>query len=263
MGEHRWRGSSRPTGTGPTAPVSTARPTRARRAIVAAALTVAAGLGGAGAALAAPSDPPAAAAPTASPSVPPDGRALRADLPLVGTAPHSATHAPASTRAADPAPPTTTRSTTAPPTTTPTTTTPTGLTPTTTTRTTAAPAPARPQGVAGTPCTATARACVDLASRTAWLLDGDQVVRGPVAVQHGGHEYPTPVGTFTVQWKAEQYTSREFGSPMPYSVFFAPGGVAFHEGRQDTPSAGCVKLVHDDAVAWFSYLQVGDEVQIH
>jgi lipoprotein-anchoring transpeptidase ErfK/SrfK len=65
-----------------------------------------------------------------------------------------------------------------------------------------------------------------------------------------------------VQWKAEQYTSREYLTQMPYSVFFADGGIAFHEGRQDTPSAGCVKLLHDDAVAWFGHLAVGDEVQI-
>jgi lipoprotein-anchoring transpeptidase ErfK/SrfK len=49
---------------------------------------------------------------------------------------------------------------------------------------------------------------------------------------------------------------------MPYSVFFADGGVAFHQGRQDTPSAGCVKLTEDDAKAFFAYLQVGDEVQV-
>jgi hypothetical protein len=50
---------------------------------------------------------------------------------------------------------------------------------------------------------------------------------------------------------------------MPYSVFFADGGVACHEGRQDTYSGGCVKLGRGDAVAWFNYLQAGDEVQVH
>jgi lipoprotein-anchoring transpeptidase ErfK/SrfK len=49
---------------------------------------------------------------------------------------------------------------------------------------------------------------------------------------------------------------------MPYSVFFAAGGIAFHEGRQDTNSAGCVKLVREDAREFFEYLQVGDQVQI-
>ncbi len=45
-------------------------------------------------------------------------------------------------------------------------------------------------------------------------------------------------------------------------VFFAAGGIAFHEGRQDTNSAGCVKLVREDAQEFFEYLQVGDQVQI-
>ena len=117
--------------------------------------------------------------------------------------------------------------------------------------------------VAGTPCTATAKACVDIADARAWLLGNGAVTRGPVHIATGDEDDPTPVGTFHVQWKAEQYTSRQYLVQMPYSVFFADGGVAFHEGRQDTASGGCVKLGHDDAVAWFAYLQVGDEVQVH
>ncbi len=120
-----------------------------------------------------------------------------------------------------------------------------------------------PERVSGTPCTRTARACVDLHGRVAWLIDNGRAVRGPVRIQTGDRDTPTPLGTFAVQWKAEQYTSREYLTQMPYAVFFADGGIAFHEGRQDTPSAGCVKLVHEDAVAWFNFLQVGNEVQIH
>lgn len=120
--------------------------------------------------------------------------------------------------------------------------------------------PDRP--VEGTPCTARARACVDLDGRDAWLFESGRVVRGPVKVMTGDAQRPTPRGTFTVEWKAQQYTSREFLVQMPYAVFFAPGGIAFHEGRQDTNSAGCVKLGHADAVAWFEHLQVGDEVQV-
>jgi lipoprotein-anchoring transpeptidase ErfK/SrfK len=131
------------------------------------------------------------------------------------------------------------------------------------------PAPGAPSGgggpspVAGTPCTATARACVALDERQAWLIDSGNVVRGPVEIQHGDAADPTPRGTFDVQWKAEQYTSREYLTQMPYSVFFADGGIAFHQGTQDTPSAGCVKLRREDAEAFFAFLQVGDEVQIH
>ncbi len=122
--------------------------------------------------------------------------------------------------------------------------------------------PAPPALVPGTPCTTTARACVDLGSRTAWLVEDGRIRRGPVSVQIGDEIDPTPFGTFTVEWKAEQWTSREFLTQMPYSVFFAEGGIAFHEGPQDTNSAGCVKLVRADAMAFFEYLQVGDEVQI-
>jgi len=125
------------------------------------------------------------------------------------------------------------------------------------------PAPPGPALVAGTPCTVTARACVALDERLAWLIDGGNVVRGPVTIQHGDAEDPTPLGTFKVQWKAEQYTSREYLTQMPYSVFFADGGIAFHQGTQDTPSAGCVKLEREDASAFFYFLQKGDEVQIH
>jgi lipoprotein-anchoring transpeptidase ErfK/SrfK len=125
------------------------------------------------------------------------------------------------------------------------------------------PAPPGPAVVAGTPCTVTARACVALTERLAWLIEGGVVRRGPVHIQHGDAADPTPRGTFRVQWKAEQYTSREYLTQMPYSVFFADGGIAFHEGTQDNPSAGCVKLEHADAEAFFYFLQKGDEVQIH
>ncbi|HTF54320.1 MAG TPA: L,D-transpeptidase, partial [Pseudonocardia sp.] len=52
-------------------------------------------------------------------------------------------------------------------------------------------------------------------------------------------------------------------SPMPYSVFFADGGIAFHGGDPDRSSAGCIHLdPTKDAQAWFDYLQIGDQVQV-
>ncbi len=125
-----------------------------------------------------------------------------------------------------------------------------------------APAAATGAPVPGTPCTASARACVDVSRRLTWLIDGGYVVHGPVAMRPGDAERPTPKGVFAVQWKAEQWTSRETFTQMPYSVFFAPGGVAFHQGRMDTPSAGCVKLAEPEARRYFEALQVGDEVQV-
>jgi lipoprotein-anchoring transpeptidase ErfK/SrfK len=116
--------------------------------------------------------------------------------------------------------------------------------------------------VPGTPCTTTARACADIGARKAWLIDDGRIVRGPVRIMVGDAVDPTPVGTFHVEWKDKEYTSREYLRQMPYSVFFADGGIAFHEGPLDTPSGGCIKLSHADAVAWFNFLEVGDEVQV-
>lgn len=112
------------------------------------------------------------------------------------------------------------------------------------------------------PCLPTVRACVELATDRAWLLDNGRVVRGPVPITSGDEETPTPRGSFTVQWKAAAYTSREFLVQMPWSVFFADGGIAFHQGDPDSYSAGCVKLAEEDARAFFDHLQVGDPVQV-
>jgi hypothetical protein len=111
-------------------------------------------------------------------------------------------------------------------------------------------------------CVPPSRACVDLEGERAWLLDGARVVRGPVRIAAGDERTPTPRGTFTVQWKAQAWTSREYGMPMPWSVFFAEGGIAFHEGPLDAASHGCVKLGPDDAEAFYGFLRVGDRVQV-
>ena len=111
-------------------------------------------------------------------------------------------------------------------------------------------------------CRPPTRACVDLDNAKAWLLDANGVTRGPVEIRAGDDQTPTPRGQFTVQWKAKTYTSREYLRQMPWSVFFADGGIAFHQGTFDAASGGCVKLSEDDARAFFDYLQVGDRVQV-
>ena len=195
-------------------------------------------------------------------SLPGAGTALAADLPAAASAP--AQVAPAVLPAVAPAPAGSSGSTKTKTTTKTTTkaTTSTAKAPSATS-TPRSKTATRATLVDGTPCTTTAKACVDIADGEAWLLDDGAVTRGPVHVMTGDEDDPTPIGTFHVQWKAIQYTSRQYLVQMPYSVFFADGGVAFHEGRQDTYSGGCVKLGHSDAVAWFNYLQVGDEVQVH
>ncbi|ANY08489.1 L,D-transpeptidase [Pseudonocardia sp. HH130630-07] len=125
------------------------------------------------------------------------------------------------------------------------------------------------QQVEGTPCSISAQACVDLETQRAWLIENGAVVHGPVPIASGGAGQETPIGhSFRVYRKDAEHTSGEFTtpegqpSPMPFSVFFADGGVAFHGGDRDRASAGCVKLDLDQAQRFFSGLEVGDKVQV-
>ena len=165
---------------------------------------------------------------------------------------------PSSTVSRTPAPPPTTTSvapttTTTPPPPPPTTTRP---TPTTT-------KPALTGLASGTPCRAVEAACVDKSTGQAWLISGGRVVYGPVPMMPGKPSEPTPVGFFHVQWKDKHHKSSEFNNaPMENSVFFADGGVAFHEGSLSRPSAGCVHLSYTASERFFDTLAVGDPVEV-
>jgi hypothetical protein len=123
--------------------------------------------------------------------------------------------------------------------------------------------------VAGTPCTSAAAACVDVRKKQAWLIKDGKVFRGPVAIATGGKGEDTPTGdVFRVYRKDKAHTSTEFPlkngqpAPMPDSVFFEDGGIAFHAGAPSRASAGCVHLGPADALAFFNFLQIGDHVQV-
>jgi lipoprotein-anchoring transpeptidase ErfK/SrfK len=49
---------------------------------------------------------------------------------------------------------------------------------------------------------------------------------------------------------------------MPWAVFFAPGGIAFHGGSLTTPSHGCVHLTDENAYYYNDHLPVGAEVVV-
>jgi hypothetical protein len=132
----------------------------------------------------------------------------------------------------------------------------------------AAPAPAPAAAPAhatksATPCAITAKACVSISQKKAWLTDGKgHVIDGPVPVTTGGPGYPTPTGTFSVMWKDKNHKSDEYDhAPMNNSVFFAPGD-AFHEGSLQKASAGCVHLSAADSEKFFDNLNPYDQVQI-
>ncbi|WP_181783018.1 L,D-transpeptidase [Pseudonocardia pini] len=123
--------------------------------------------------------------------------------------------------------------------------------------------------VPGTPCSFSARSCVDLESQQAWLIENGNVVRGPVKIASGGNGQETPVGhSLRVYRKEQNHLSQESRlpngdpAPMPWSVFFEDGGIAFHAGSPERSSAGCIHLEPADAEAWFQFLQIGDMVQV-
>jgi hypothetical protein len=113
----------------------------------------------------------------------------------------------------------------------------------------------------GTPCAVTARACVDLTTQKAWLFKDNAIERGPVDITSGGPGEETPTGNFTVAWKDRTHINAEL-TPMPYSVFFAAGGVAFHGGNLRRQSAGCVHLGTDDSIIFYDSLTIGAAVQV-
>lgn len=103
---------------------------------------------------------------------------------------------------------------------------------------------------------------MSLSTKQAWLMTNGVVDLGPVQITHGGQTNPTPTGTWPVAWKDQEHTSSIYGDPMPYSVFFAPGGIAFHEGRLDEDSHGCIRLGMANAQTFFTTLQIGQLVQV-
>lgn len=112
-------------------------------------------------------------------------------------------------------------------------------------------------------CPAAATACVDLNDHLTWLQSDGHITYGPVSMEPGppGTRQATPRGTFHVQWKAgASYISAEYHVPIPYAVFFAPGGVAFHGGSLTTPSHGCVHLDIGSARYYHDHLPIGAEV---
>ena len=114
-------------------------------------------------------------------------------------------------------------------------------------------------------CPAAATACVDLEHHLTWLQSDGHVTYGPVSMEPGppGTRQATPRGTFHVQWRAgANYISTEYHVPIPYAVFFAPGGVAFHGGSLDTPSHGCVHLDIGSARYYHDHLPTGAEVAV-
>jgi len=115
-------------------------------------------------------------------------------------------------------------------------------------------------------CPPEASVCVDTRLRLSWLQQNGKIIYGPVAVMPGSAgtdgSVATPQGIFHVEWKDAHHKSSEYNEDMPNAVFFAPGGIAFHQGPLNSSSHGCVHLTWPDSTHYFQYLQVGAEVAV-
>jgi lipoprotein-anchoring transpeptidase ErfK/SrfK len=112
-------------------------------------------------------------------------------------------------------------------------------------------------------CPPAATACADLADHLTWLQSGSRITYGPVRMEPGRPADPTPRGVFHVAWKAgPHYISTSFGVPIPYAVFFAPGGIAFHAGSLNLSSHGCIHLTRHNARYYHDHLPTGAEVAV-
>jgi len=125
--------------------------------------------------------------------------------------------------------------------------------------------------VAGTPCTITARACVDLDSQRAWLFsDGGDRAGEPVKVASGWQrQRPRRSGTRCVStartpstraWSRRSRTGNP--RPCPGRCSSPTEASLSTTGSPTRSSAGCIHLADPDARAWFNYMAIGDQVQV-
>ena len=103
------------------------------------------------------------------------------------------------------------------------------------------------------------------------LENGEEVYNFDIVT--GREEKETSAGSFKIFRKHEKYTSKTYGSEMPYTMFFTADGKAIHGTHMSTlrsylhsyvtesvGSEGCVGLTDDNAQALFEWAPVGTPV---
>ncbi|MFI5981417.1 peptidoglycan-binding protein [Streptomyces sp. NPDC051555] len=110
--------------------------------------------------------------------------------------------------------------------------------------------------------------CISKESRTlAWMIDGKVV--STMDVRFGSENTPTREGEFAVGWKAKDWVSTIYHTPMPYSMFFSEGQAVHYSSDFAArgyagASHGCVN-VRDKAKlsALYDQVKVGDKVVVY
>ncbi len=119
-------------------------------------------------------------------------------------------------------------------------------------------------------CTTGRALCVDKTTSTLrWVVDGK--VKQTLDARFGSvvNNTPTREGLFHVYWKDPDHVSGEYGSDMPFSMFF-DGGQAVHYSSDFAAvgyagaSHGCVNIRDYDGLAWlYEQVVVGDKVVVY
>ncbi|MGW1772899.1 L,D-transpeptidase family protein [Streptomyces sp. NPDC002104] len=110
--------------------------------------------------------------------------------------------------------------------------------------------------------------CISKESRTlAWMIDGKIVTT--LDVRFGSENTPTREGEFKVEWKAKDWVSTLYHTPMPYAMFFSRGQAVHYSADFAArgyagASHGCVN-VRDKAklATLFDAVKVGDKVVVY
>lgn len=104
-------------------------------------------------------------------------------------------------------------------------------------------------------------------SQLTWVVDGKAQLH--FDVRFGADTSPTREGSFSVGWKAKDWTSTLYHSEMPYSMFFS-GGQAIHYSSDFAArgyagaSHGCVNVRDLAGIkSLFGQAQVGDKVIVY
>jgi len=105
------------------------------------------------------------------------------------------------------------------------------------------------------------------------LENGEEVYSFDIVTGRDGKE--TTAGRYRIFRKHEKYTSKKYGSEMPYTMFFTKDGKAIHGTQMATlrsylhiyltesvGSKGCIGLTDDNAKALFDWAPVGTLVVV-
>ncbi|MEV7416392.1 L,D-transpeptidase family protein [Streptomyces sp. NPDC089919] len=110
--------------------------------------------------------------------------------------------------------------------------------------------------------------CISKESRTlAWMIDGK--VQLAFDVRFGSENTPTREGQFNVEWKAREWTSTLFHTPMPYAMFFSRGQAVHYSADFAArgyagASHGCVNVRDKVKLSsLFDQVKVGDKVVVY